>query len=266
MPARLGQHFLVNPRPIKAAIAALSPERGDVIVEIGPGRGVLTFPLFKTAARAGARLILIERDPLLVSRLKNELERQGVKVIRGDAIEELPNLVRQFARSKTPYKVIGNIPYYITGALLRILSEAPNPPERTVLMVQREVAERLRAAAPKFNLLAAAVQFWAEPEVLAFVPRGDFSPPPKVDAALILLVRRPSLFGKNEGRERYYKTMRHLFRQPRKTLLNNIRAATGASREETEALLRRLGLPENARPHDLTVENIVRIVRAFKVY
>ncbi|MDP3947345.1 MAG: 16S rRNA (adenine(1518)-N(6)/adenine(1519)-N(6))-dimethyltransferase RsmA [bacterium] len=256
MPPRLGQHFLVNPRPIKIAIEALALTRYDTVIEIGPGRGALTAPLSLAVERAGAPLIVIERDRELAKNLKGRFE-SGVEVVAGDALRELPMLLKRYG---SHVKIAGNIPFYITGKLLRILSEAPAPPERAVLLVQREVAKRIIAKAPRFNLLAAAVQFWAEPKLLAMVPRSDFTPSPKVDSALVLF-ERIALRSKEE-RERYYKALRDIFRQPRKTVLNNVRQATGVPREKMENLLRRLRFPPNIRPQNLSVDGILRIAHA----
>jgi len=259
MPPRLGQHFLVNPAPVRIALEALAVEKGDTVIEIGPGNGALTFPLRETARRAGANLTLIERDNNLAAELRARLRDADVEIIEGDAVLKLPELL---ARERNHVKIAGNIPFYITGKLLRVFGEAPRPPERTVLMVQKEVAERLLAKPPKFNLLAAAVQFWATPKLLALVSRDSFSPPPKVDSALILLERRSARTEKE--RKRYYNALRDIFRQPRKTVLNNVRKATGMSRKETENLLLRLLLPQSVRPQNLSPEDILHIAGAME--
>lgn len=258
MPPRLGQHFLINPRPIKVAIEALALTRGDTVIEIGPGKGALTAPLALATERAGAPLIVVERDRELAKNLEGCFGN-GVEVIAGDALRELPTLLK---RCGSRAKIAGNIPYYLTGKLLRIMSEAQTPPERAVLMVQKEVAKRIVARAPKFNLLAAAVQFWAEPKILMLVPRDDFGPLPKVDSALILL-KRGTVRSKEE-RELYYRALRDIFRQPRKTVLNNVRETTGMPRVEAENLLTRLRFPPSVRPQNLRVEDILHIARAVK--
>lgn len=253
MPPRLGQHFLTNPAPVRIALEALAVERGDTVIEIGPGNGALTFPLREAARRAGANLTLIERDNNLATELRARLCDSEVKVIEGDAVLKLPELL---AHERNRVKIVGNIPFYITGKLLRILSEAPRPPERTVLMVQKEVAQRIVARPPKFNLLAAAVQFWAEPKIIAVIPSRDFKPPPKVESALLLLEGRANIPG---DKERYERALRMAFRQPRKTLLNNLLSGTGKPRGEIERILHALKIPPQSRPQDLSVEDIMHI-------
>jgi len=277
MPPRLGQHILINPAPIRTALDALALEKGDTVIEIGPGNGALTVPLLRALERSHGNLILVERDKRLAAELERQLENASgnpsadgvsssvsapaspnrgkptVRLIEGDIRRELPKLLLEHRRS---VKVVGNIPYYITGKLLRILREAPRPPERTVLMVQKEVAERIVARPPKFNLLAAAVQFWAEPKILEVLPPRDFRPPPKIESALLLLVRRADL---RADKERYYRALRMAFRQPRKTLLNNLLAGAGKPRGEIERILHSLKIPLQSRPQDLSVENIMHI-------
>jgi 16S rRNA (adenine1518-N6/adenine1519-N6)-dimethyltransferase len=255
MPRRLGQHFLINQNPIKAAIKALAVKQGDTIIEIGPGKGAITIPLFYKIAREKARLILIERDPWLYGKLEKRLKLK-TDLIKGDALKALPPLL---AKERGKVKVIGSIPYYITGRLLRVLGDAPLPPERVVLILQREVAERISSRAPQFNILAASVQFWAEPVIIMSVPRNCFKPPPKVDSALILLKRKEGSC--SVTKEQYNLTLRIAFRQPRKTLLNNIRQALNLSRNKAEDIINSLNLPTNIRPQELTLENIVSLAK-----
>ena len=162
--------------------------------------------------------------------------------------------------AKTPWKLAGNIPYYITGKLLRLMSDLEHKPERAVLMVQEEVAERICAEPPKMNRLAASVQFWADAKIVARVPKADFSPVPEVDSAVILLTTRarPQVL----QAKKYYSAVRSIFAQPRKTILNNVKAGTAKqnlSKQEIEAMLDKIGIDPSARPQDLTVEGITSI-------
>ena len=161
---------------------------------------------------------------------------------------------------KEKYKLIANIPYYITGKLLRLMSDLEHKPERAVLMVQEEVAERICAEPPKMNRLAASVQFWADAKIVARVPKADFSPVPEVDSAVILLTTRarPQVL----QAKKYYSAVRSIFAQPRKTILNNVKAGTAKqnlSKQEIEAMLDKIGIDPSARPQDLTVEGITSI-------
>ena len=199
MKKSLGQQFIKNKTANEKIIAALDLKPEKTVIEIGPGEGALTFPLLKK----GARVIAIEKDLLLVERLKVGGKRKNLEIINGDILKILPELPLTLHPKLSNYKLVGNIPYYITGKLLRILSELENKPSLTILMIQKEVAERLTAKPPKMNLLAAAVQFWAEPKIIFTLKPTDFNPLPKVDSAAIKLTPLPSALEANP--ENYYK-------------------------------------------------------------
>ncbi len=259
---RLGQHFLKNERIVKRIVDTIEVSRNDRIIEIGPGHGELTFPLLDACTAAGAALSVIEKDDRLATSLAGKLE--GVAdVTPGDALEVIGEILSRTERG--PIKLTGNLPYYITGHLLRIISEASQKPERCVFMIQREVAERICARPPRMNRLAASVQFWSDPEIVTTVPRSDFSPPPEVESAVILLKRKNRGVMDKEGK--YYRAVRAIFSQPRKTLGNNIAAELekgGMSKEASTAKISLLGdgiLPTQ-RPQNLSVEQISRIAEA----
>jgi 16S rRNA (adenine1518-N6/adenine1519-N6)-dimethyltransferase len=155
--------------------------------------------------------------------------------------------------------LVGNIPYYITGKLLRTIGELPRPPEVTVLTVQREVALRVAAEPPRMNLLAAAVQAWSAPQLIASLPPEAFSPPPQVHSAVIALHRRPAaeLRALPEG---YYRAIRTLFKQPRKTVFNNLRAGLpDKPAEELRRILSAQNLTGAERPGTLSRELLIKI-------
>jgi 16S rRNA (adenine1518-N6/adenine1519-N6)-dimethyltransferase len=132
-------------------------------------------------------------------------------------------------------------------------------------MVQKEVAERICAEPPRMNRLAASVQFWAQPKIIARVPRTDFSPPPEVESAVVEFTVRAPAIGNGLPEERYYKAMRAIFAQPRKTVLNNVAAGSGGNRNEIAASLSALAIDPNSRPQDLSIEKISRIAENFFV-
>lgn len=251
MPRYLGQHFLKNPAAAKKIIAALGLKKNDVVVEIGPGHGELTVPLAKACEEAGARIVAIEKDKPLTEGLRGK-NMKNVEVVQGDALELLPTV------ATTHYKLAGNIPYYITGHLLRLVGELEKKPERAIFMVQKEVAERISAAPPKMNRLAASVQFWADAKILFHILRSDFSPPPEVDSAVILLqTKHPG----PKSPEAYYAAVRAAFAQPRKTILNNLAAAHG--KEKALASLAAAGVDPKSRPQNLTIAQIEEISTNF---
>lgn len=250
----LGQHFLKNRAVVKKIIDALNLKSGDHVIEIGPGRGALTFPLLAACAEKKCEFSAIERDRRLAAVLYKE--RPEIEILEGDALEILPGLLKE----TEDVKIAGNIPYYITGKLLRVLSEAPREPEVAVLMLQREVAERIAAAPPHMNRLAAITQFWADPKMIAAVPKSDFSPPPQVDSAVIALRRRND---RNISKETYFDVAHHIFQQPRKTLLNNLSGF--GSREEIANKLTSIHIDPSLRGQDLSPESIGAIAELFSL-
>lgn len=251
---KLGQHFLTNQSAIKKIISALELRPDDTVIEIGPGRGALTFPLLKKCQR----LIAIEKDPKLGLGVKGVGNSKHLEVVIGDAPKTLPDLIKTYDLRPMTYKLVGNIPYYITGKLLRILSELKNKPTLVVLMVQKEVAERLIAKPPKMNLLAAATQFWAEPEILFTLKPEDFNPLPKVESAIIKLKTKDARQETKET-ENYYKSLRILFKQPRKTILNNLQTGLKLPKNKIENALRSLKIDPNSRPQNLSIKQIKQL-------
>lgn len=248
---KLGQHFLIDKNKIRKIIDALDLKSDDVVVEIGPGHGELTRDL--RFNNKDLRIILIEKDKELSQLLKNKFEDNNkIKIIEGDVLKILPSLFQDY---KLDYKLIGNIPYYLTGYLFRTISKLKNKPSLVVFTIQKEVAERIIAKAPKMNLLAASVQYWAESEIIDYISASDFNPPPKVDSAIIRLnIKKQETRNKSD---RYYKFIKILFSHPRKTILNNLSSLK--DREELKEIFKKQGIKENARPQDLSVEEIIKL-------
>ncbi len=260
MGERLGQYFLKNKSAIPKIIASLELAPDDTIIEIGPGEGALTFELVRECSEldVGCEILAIEKDPALANKLKN-LKIDKLEIIEGDALKILPEILTSNTEPRTSnLKLVGNIPYYITGQLLRILSEAKNPPKLSVLMVQEEVAERICSKPPKMNLLAAITQFWAEPELILRLKPKDFDPPPKVNSAAIKLESRISN-DSNIQRAAYYRLAKALFKQPRKTAANNLSVGLKISKKEAVDLVKSAGLPENARPQNFNLEQLTKL-------
>jgi 16S rRNA (adenine1518-N6/adenine1519-N6)-dimethyltransferase len=260
---RLGQHFLKNKGVLQKIAAAAHLEAATTIVEVGPGHGELTNFLIEEVG-GKTNIILIEKDPALFEELKERFENQSrIDVRNGDALKLLPSIVVLLPLGD--YCVVGNIPYYITGKLLRTISELERKPKRSVLMVQEEVADRICAVPPSMNRLAASVQFWAETTIAMRVPKSDFLPPPKIDSAMIVMtVKKDAPLAESE---RYYRAVRAIFSQPRKTLLNNIAAfqlsqtSTTPEKQECIKALEGLSIDPKIRPQNLSVEDIVLIAK-----
>lgn len=249
--SRLGQHFLVSPIHLAKIAAPLKVSSRDTVIEIGPGHGELTRHLVRAR-----RIILLERDPGLARALENEFADGHIDIHCGDALAALPSVTKDLGE----YKITGNIPYYITGHLFRLLTELPHKPTRGVFVIQKEVAVRLAAEPPHMNRLAAFVQYWYQPRIVLSLPRKLFRPPPAVDSAAIVLDPIPPLAVPwNE----YSRVAHILFQQPRKTITNNLRAGgIITSRETLELLLQKLDINPGARPQDLSREDIDRLAQA----
>lgn len=285
---KLGQHFLKNKNVAAKIIDALALRAGDIVFEIGPGHGELTNELkmksekrhsYVVPAKAGIyalrnqknefRIIAIEKDENLCELLKKRFrDDKEIEIVCGDALMQLPLLVSKYENvGISKYKIVGNIPYYITGHLLRVISELHNKPERTIFMIQKEVAERIVAQPPKMNRLAASVQFWAEPKIIMAVPKNDFHPAPKVDSAVILLSRKDDSAPCNA--RGYYAAVRAIFSQPRKTILNNvlngvnIKKSKKHKRAMIASALENIGISPECRPQNLSVENIKAVANVF---
>ena len=259
MGARLGQHFLKNKSAVGKIVAALDLSKEDTVIEIGPGKGALTFPLVNECKKISCRIVAVEKDHRLVSWLSSELVnwRRVVNVTRGDALKILPKLINQLTNQPINYKIIGNIPYYITGKLLRLLGGLEVKPKCIVLTIQKEVAHRLLARPPKMNLLSAAVQFWASVSLVASISKKDFSPPSKVDSAVIKIMPLKNYHAAHE--KKYYQFIKIVFKQPRKTLFNNLRGGFKIKSEKIMTILSAFGLSGGERPQDLDVDALVKL-------
>jgi 16S rRNA (adenine1518-N6/adenine1519-N6)-dimethyltransferase len=243
----LGQHFL-NPGAHTHAIAeAVEIVPGELVVEIGPGEGVLTRELLER----GARVIVVEKDsrliPFLAETFRDEVQSGQLQIIEGDALEfALPKKLQT-----SVYKVVGNIPYYITGALLRAFLSAKHQPKTLVFLIQKEVAERI-ARSKKESLLSLSVKAYGEPQYIKTVPRGAFSPAPKVDSA-VLRVRDISRanFKNKLTEQRFFDLIHAGFAQKRKLLVRNLENVLGTKAPEA---LQQAGIPQNARAEDVPLE------------
>lgn len=255
---QLGQVFLKDQAVIKKIIQAGEISKKDQILEIGPGKGILTQALIKT----GAGVIAIEKDSQLVKFLKNRFKnKSNLKIIQADIQDFLQDIhlhqdfsgQAEYRILNTEYKIIGNIPYYLTSHLLRLLLENPIKPALIVLMIQKEVAQRIISQPPRMNLLATSVQFYAHSEIICYVPKNAFSPIPQVDSAIIKIT--PVKTNKNTNktlRIKFFKIIKAGFKQPRKLLVNNLNANLKIDKEILQKALKQLKIPLQARAQDLS--------------
>ena len=248
-----GQNFLIDKNILRKIVDAADLKKTDNVLEVGPGPGILTFEL---APRA-AQVLAIESDQRLFALLGDELNAAGisnVQLVNADALRiESVELNSEFGAGN--YKIVANLPYGITGKFLRKYLDPQIAPAEMILMVQREVAERITAKPGQMSLLAVAVQFYSEPKICFPVSRTCFTPAPNVDSAVIRLQNIGQRFGDVKQVE-FWKIVKAGFAAKRKQLRNNLRAFD--SGKVAKALVA-LELNENARAEELSVEQWVRL-------
>jgi len=252
---RLGQHFLVDEAVLERILSAAEVSLGDIVVEIGAGLGILTEGL----AKVGARVIAVELDSKLVTLLKKRLAAfLDIKIIHADILKVTP---RQLLQSNLPaselvrgYKVIANLPYYITSPILRHFLEAQLQPSEMVVMVQKEVGEAIAAAPGKMSLLSVRTQFYSKPTIISYVPAASFHPPPKVDSVILRLdvySKPPIEVADTAG---FFDIVMHGFSSPRKQLRNSLSHSLEMPPSQVSVFLEKAGIDGKRRAETLTLE------------
>ncbi|MBU6351831.1 MAG: ribosomal RNA small subunit methyltransferase A [Chloroflexi bacterium] len=249
----LGQHFLADRRYLTPLLEAAALSATDTVLEIGPGRGILTAALAKIAGC----VVAVELDRRLIEPLQQQFADQPeVAVVCGDILELSPEALLAHScpsrRACSPYKVVANLPYYITSAVLRHLLEAAEPPALAVLMVQWEVAQRICAPPGDLSLLAVSVQYYAEPSLVARVPASAFHPRPKVDSAIVRLQVRPQPAVESPA-ALFFAVVRAGFSQKRKQLHNSLAAGLQLEKWFVQKWLEAAGIDPARRAETLTL-------------
>lgn len=262
MQKKLGQHFLKDKSVLKKISSSLEIQDNDFIIEIGPGHGELTDYLAEELKNFKGKLVIIEKDKELAPLLRNKFASENTTIIEGDALKTLPILINCNKQKFDSYKLVGNIPYYITGQLFRIISELQARPGLCVFTIQKEVADRIIAKPPRMNLLSASVQIWADAKIIATIPPSAFSPPPKVHSAIIKIITKKKALG-SKGLLNYYNMLHVIFKQPRKTILNNLKDGLGKNKKEIINILNKIGIDSSKRPQNLGLQDITLITDVF---
>ncbi|MEA4910889.1 Ribosomal RNA small subunit methyltransferase A [bioreactor metagenome] len=252
----LGQNFLTNKKAIFEIVKAGDIEERDTILEIGPGKGALTEELLKSSAK---KIIAIEKDkkliPFLTEKFIEEIKTSRLILIEGDILDfEIEKLFK-----KDSYKLIANIPYYITGMIIEKFLSATKKPEKLVLLVQKEVAERIVARDKKESILSLAVKFYGNPKIIYKVSAGSFFPKPKVDSAVLKIETDNNVVFKKEFEERYFKLIKKSFSHKRKVMLNNLKKEY--SEQDWDKIFEKLGLDKKVRAEDLEIESFLNITK-----
>lgn len=269
---KLGQNFLISQGVLEKMVNEANLEEGDVVLEIGPGIGVLTAELAKKAER----VIAVEKDKKMVEILKETLEgSKNVEIICADILK---TNIKELGLKDRGYKLVSNLPYYISSPVIRKFLEEETRPEYMVLMLQKEVAQRVcclpssaeqrKMGNPKFkskekmSLLSLFVSFYAEAKMVAKISRGSFWPRPKVDSAIIKITPKNIVLAK-ENIVLFSRIARAGFSQPRKQILNTLSKSLNLEKEKIKSWLLQNKINPKARAEDLNLEQWISLSQTF---
>ncbi|HET8581351.1 MAG TPA: 16S rRNA (adenine(1518)-N(6)/adenine(1519)-N(6))-dimethyltransferase RsmA [Candidatus Paceibacterota bacterium] len=255
--AHLGQHFLASPVAVAAMVAAAHIDERSTVLEIGPGQGVLTEALLA----AGARVVAIEKDPALAlglrGRFAGEIAAGKLVLIEGDTRDHAPDSLP----IEGAYAVAANIPYYITGEIIRTLLTAKHQPTTIALLIQKEVAQRIVARDGKESILSLSVKAYGVPRIVRTVPAGAFRPAPSVDSAILAIEDVPRAFFGGFSEDAFFRIVKAGFAEKRKQLGGNLKAL--ASAEEVSRALASAGIDPTVRAEDVALQQWAALAMAF---
>ena len=240
----LGQHWLADEASLKSICETAGLTKADTVLEVGPGPGNLTKYLVKSAGK----VVAVEFDESLAAKLPKALTAANLEVINQDIL--------RFDLTSLPagYKVVANIPYYLTSKLLRRLGESVNPPEAMTLLVQKEVAERICAPPGQMSLLSVSVQLNYNCGLGKVIPARLFKPEPKVDSQVVSLERRTQPLFNELNTDSFFRVAKAGYSERRKKLRSSLAGGLGISKAEAERLLRQAGIDGDLRAQELSLE------------
>ena len=249
----LGQHWLYDDVTLESICDSAGVVAGDSVLEVGPGLGTLTRKLLQR----GASVTAVEFDSALAQTLAKTLsEDSPLNIEHIERLTVVESDILQFNLQQLPegYKVVANIPYYLTSNLIRALCESPNRFSTAALLIQKEVAERVVAEPGKMSLLSVSTQFYCEVSLGAFVPAKLFTPPPKVDSQVLILHHREKPLFSDVDTKQFFKLVKAGFSQKRKTLLNSLSGGLAMSKDDTRKLLVSGGISPTQRAQALSLQ------------
>ena len=261
---RFGQNFLIDTHVLDRIIGASEITKDDFVLEIGPGIGTMTQYL----AEAAREVTAVEIDDALIPILQDTLkEWDNVSVIHGDILKTDIKKIADEKNQGKPIKVVANLPYYITTPIIMGLFESHVPVESITVMVQKEVADRMQTGpgSKDYGALSLAVQYYANPEIVANVPPNCFMPRPKVGSAVIKLTRHKEMPVEVQDEKLMFRLIRASFNQRRKTLSNSLKNSQELdyTKEQVEQCIQAAGLPKNIRGEALTLEQFAQLSNEF---
>lgn len=249
----LGQHWLTDYASLQAMLDAAEVHETDTILEVGPGQGTLT----ELLVHAADYVVAVEFDEALARELPKRVVENNLRVVSQDILRfDLTSLPAE-------YKVVANIPYYLTSKLVRVLSESSNPPLLATLLVQKEVAERLAAKPGDMSILGVTAQYFFDISLGPVVKAILFTPPPKVDSQIVTLRRRAQpLFEVDE--RAFFRVVKAGFGARRKTLLNSLAGGLHMSKQQTAELLANAGIDPGLRAQALSLDDWYRLYTSLR--
>ena len=253
---KLGQNFLFNSEIIRKIIQAADLTNDDEVLEVGPGLGILTNELIQQAKR----VTTVELDDKLIPYLEKTFSQaNNLHIVHQNVLDFIP--------PEAPYKLIANIPYYITSPILSHFLQVKTPslrPTTIVLLVQLEVAQKICAQTGDHNVLSFQTQIFAKPQIVAKVAPGNFVPAPKVDSAILKLDPLPSPLASNP--QLFIQIIKKCFSQKRKTMLNSLNSFRNLSKDQLTPLLEQANISPQDRPQNLTIEQMEKLCQAIFNY
>lgn len=284
----LGQHFLIDRGVVKKVIGTAKLNSNDIVFEIGPGLGSLTQELAKKVKK----VIAVEKDQKMIEILKETLKDfNNVKIYQGDILKweaqsmkpevrsmkkgskRALELQTSYFRFPPSYKVVANLPFYLTAPVIRKFLELIEVEPRTmVLVVQKEVGQRICARPPQMSILAVAVQFYAKPEIISYVSKKSFWPQPKVDSAIIRITPKlqkisdRGTFAQTQNRDLFFKIVKAGFSQPRKQIVNNLSKMLKSEKETIVFWLRKNNLQPDQRAETLSIQEWIALTKSYLFY
>ena len=247
----LGQNWLRDRGMLEAIVDEADLSAGDTVLEIGPGLGTLTSELLR---RAG-KVVAVELDSERAAKLPAQFPGKNLTVINEDILSY------DLERLPTGYKVVANVPYYITSKIIEKLTTASNRPSVIVILVQKEVAERIVARPGGMSILAISAQIFAKTHLGIEIPRQFFTPVPKVDSQVVVLEMRDKPLVLEKDQKAFFRVVKAGFANKRKKLRSSMSAGLAISKSDTEKLLRQAGIDPDLRAEDLSIDDWIRLMR-----
>jgi 16S rRNA (adenine1518-N6/adenine1519-N6)-dimethyltransferase len=248
----LGQNFLIDEDVLSEIVKIAGLKSSDVILEVGPGLGVLTGELVRDVKEVWA----VEKDPKLASLLKTEFAgSKKLKIVNEDILRF--HVARNIL---SDYKVVANIPYYLTSKLLQLFLEQPKPPSMMVLMVQKEVGERVIANTGDLSILGISVQIYADVEIAASVSKNSFWPVPEVDS-VVLKVTPKDKYPQIKDKKQFFRILKIAFAGKRKQIQNSLAHGLQISKEDVGKLLNKAKIEVSARPQDVSIDQWISLYK-----